>query len=194
MCGDRPEHRVRMTRLIGPSIRFRPPPAPYLDSRSREPNSSRALWNTREIERGRFRFADGRLDLSGLIATVKSCRKVVLTEPPNTLPHWGPERSLVSGRPAFPRDSDTTASGILRVLRPCPLGFCANRFNRRRTGLGISTTLSHRVASSLTKSSPTPRSDRRTPSELSQVIEISARPSSTLVLAFMTRSGVHIPA
>ena len=96
-----------MTRLIGQSIRFRPP-APHLDSRSREPISPRTLWNTRGFGCGRFRFADGQLDRSGPIATGKSCHRVVMTELPNTSRHWGP---IIDARKATPSPLCGPSSG-----------------------------------------------------------------------------------
>ena len=87
--------------------------------------------NTRGIERGRFRFADGRLDRSGLIATGKSCRKLAATEPPNTSRHLGPERALVFGMPGSLRDSDTTVSGK-------PERFTGRRGAGRQSGRGRS--------------------------------------------------------
>ena len=54
-----------------------------LDRRSREPNAPRILWNTRDIERRRFRFADAGIHRAGLSAAGKPYCKVVLTEPSN---------------------------------------------------------------------------------------------------------------
>ena len=49
-----------------------------------QPDAPRILSNTKNIERGRFRFADGRIDRSGLNAAGHSCRNVAATEPSNT--------------------------------------------------------------------------------------------------------------
>ena len=83
----------------------------FLDRRSREPNAPRVLWNTRDVERSRFRFADAGIDRAGLSAAGKPCCKVILTEPPNLSRHSGPERSLPSGLPSSLRDSEITVCG-----------------------------------------------------------------------------------
>ena len=69
----------------------------FLDRRSREPNAPRVLWNTRDVERSRFRFADAGIDRAGLSAAGKPCSKVILTETPKLSRHWGPVRSVVCG-------------------------------------------------------------------------------------------------
>ena len=122
--------------------RIRPVSARHLLRRPRHPNASRLLRNTMELERSRFRFADGEIDREELIAARKSCRKVVLAVPPDTSPHWGPERSLVSGRPAFLRHPDITASETPGAVhseprrdfrRPFRLSHATNLDGKRRS-------------------------------------------------------------
>ena len=73
--------------------------ARHLDRRSFRPNAPRILWSTRDIERCRFRSADGGIDHAGLTAATKPYCNVTVTESPNILRHSGPERSR-SGRQA----------------------------------------------------------------------------------------------
>ena len=92
--------------------RIRPVSARHHLRRSRQRSVPPILWNTREIERGRFRFADGRRIRSALSKTERSCGKGELTESPITSRHSGPGRSLVSGRPPSQRNADVCGSGI----------------------------------------------------------------------------------
>ena len=52
------------------------------------------LWTTREIERDRFRSADGRVDRSVPIVAGNPRRTVALTDSLDASPHSGPGRSL----------------------------------------------------------------------------------------------------
>ena len=78
--------------------------------------STQTLWKTLGIDRGRFRFADARLDRSGLIAALECCRTVAPTESSDTSPHWGPARSPVSGSHASLHASDMTVSDKIRYV------------------------------------------------------------------------------
>ena len=69
--------------------RIHPVSARHILRRPRQPNASRLLRNTRRIERSRFRFADGRLDRSGLSAAGNSYRKVASTRTSDHLATFG---------------------------------------------------------------------------------------------------------
>ena len=69
--------------------RIQPVSARHLLWRPRQPNASRLLRNTRRIEPRRFRFADGRLDRSGLSTAGNSYRKVASTRTSDHLATFG---------------------------------------------------------------------------------------------------------
>ena len=77
-----PHGRTRGDRIQPVSVR-------HLIRRPRQPNASRLLRNTRRIERSRFRFADGRLDRSGLSAAGNSYRNVASTRTSDHLATFG---------------------------------------------------------------------------------------------------------
>ena len=88
--------------------------AGHLDRWSGSPDAPPTLWATRGIEHDRFRSADGRDDRSVLIAAGNARRTVALIDALDASPHSGPGRSLVSGRFAFLRYADTSASEVTR--------------------------------------------------------------------------------
>ena len=58
--------------------RIQPLSEPHPDGWSHQRNAPPILWNTREIERGRFRFADGGIAHAGLTAATKPCCNVTV--------------------------------------------------------------------------------------------------------------------
>ena len=82
----------RILRRIGTGAPF-PPDAPV------------TLWTTREVERDRFRSADGLVHRSVTMMPGNSRLTDALTEALDSSPHWGPGQLLVSVMSASLRDS-----------------------------------------------------------------------------------------
>ena len=95
--------------------RIQPMSASNQDRRYRRPNAPGILWKTRNIERSRFRFDDGRLDRSGRIASGKSCRKVS--------PHLGTPGRLFASRagPAVVRCAQPSRVSVGKPVRHCSI-------------------------------------------------------------------------
>ena len=90
--------------------------AANLDRRPCPPDAPATIWTTREVERDRFRSADGLVDRSVTMMPGDSCLTVALTEALDSSPHWGPVRSLVCGPYASLPDSDMTVSEELSTV------------------------------------------------------------------------------
>ena len=92
-----------------PTIGFNWWPTRFADRSSWPPDAPPTRWTTRELERNRFRSADGRVDRSVPIVAGIRRRTVALSNSLNASPLSGPERSFVSARLAFLCHSDIAA-------------------------------------------------------------------------------------
>ena len=88
---------IVISRHIRDRTRIAQHSAAHMDRRSCPPDAPVTLWTTREMERDRFRSADGRVDRSVMMMAGNSRRTVALTDALDSSPHWGQERSLTSG-------------------------------------------------------------------------------------------------
>ena len=95
-----------------PTIGFTWWPARFADRSSCPPDAPPTRWTTRELERNRFRSADGRVDRSVPIVAGIRRRTVALSNSLNASPLSGPELSVATVMAGSLLDADKTGSAI----------------------------------------------------------------------------------
>ena len=83
------------------------------------PDAPLTLWTTRELERDRFRSADGRADRSVMMMMIENSRHTVaLTDGPDSSPHWGQnDHRLLAEAPSSSRVTAHECSSSLEIRR-----------------------------------------------------------------------------
>ena len=104
--------RLRAHMRAVPTIGFNWWPTRFADGSSWPPDAPPTRWTTRELERNRFRSADGRVDRSVPIVAGIRRRTVAPTDAPDSSPHSGPERTLRPEADTSLRESGTLPRSV----------------------------------------------------------------------------------